>query len=76
MSRAIEQSFDDRRKKNVCWRDENMHRFEKLLLTVPAVWFEEEKIIDFYTLLHSYFVLKNGSLKIKRRKNVITFCVV
>ena len=50
-----------------------MHRFEKLLLTVPDVWLEEEKISDFYTLLHSYFVLINGSLKVKRKKNVLRF---
>ena len=28
--------------KNVRWHDENMHRFEKLLLTVLVVWLEEE----------------------------------
>ena len=62
-------------KQNVRGREGNMHRFEKLLLTVPAVSLEEEKFSDFYTLLHSYFVLKNGSLKVKRKK-CITFCVV
>ena len=50
-----------------------MHRFDKLLLTVPAVWLEEEKISDFYTIFHSYFVLKNGSLKVKKKKNLLRF---
>ena len=59
-----------------------MHRLRKLLLTVLAVWLEEErglvcqKISDFYTLLQSYFDLKNGSLKVKRKKmfNVFVLC--
>ena len=68
--------------KNVSGRDENMHRFEKLLLTVLAVWLEEErgsvcqKISDFYTLLQSNFVLKNGSLKEKRKKCITFLCCV
>ena len=53
-----------------------MHRFEKLLLTVPAVWLEEVKISEFYTLLPSYFVLKNGSLKVKRKNIYYVLCCV
>ena len=52
--------------KNVRGLDENMHRFEKLLLTVPAVWLEEENTSEIYTLLHSYLVLKNSLLNEKK----------
>ena len=56
-----------------------MHRFEKRLLTVLVVWLEEErglvcqKISDFYMQLQSYFVLNNGSLKVKRKKMYYVF---
>ena len=33
-------------------------------------------ISDFYTLLHSYFVLKNGLLKVKRKKCITFLCCV
>ena len=34
---------------------------------------KKKQIIDFYTILHSSFVLKNGSLKVKKKKNVLRF---